>query len=336
MRKHICGEALLPFIRHALSGTVDPDGAVHAERFTERQRSRYAFDSNKLNGDFVLPARAGSGICLALQTDSAIIGLRFRWLPCIRETDHATFDLLLDGRLWDSAVITSPTAFEIGFPLPEGEHEVRLVFPWNAEIRVCELILSEGAEAVPAKEKSVRILSLGDSITQGYLAEHPSMTYTGILARKMNAELLNQGVGGYYFEKASLDPALARFAPTLITVAYGHNDYVFRPEKEALLSGMADYLDALTAIFPHTPILGVLPIYCASANARTRDCIRDFSEQEAYAGMKSLYERYPQVTVLEDDFFPHHPDFFAVDRLHPNDAGFLIYGQKIAEIAKNR
>ena len=54
------------------------------------------------------------------------------------------------------------------------------------------------------------MICFGDSITQGYTSKFSSLSYVNQVARALNAEVVNQGIGGYYFNEATIDP----FFPT--------------------------------------------------------------------------------------------------------------------------
>lgn len=79
--------------------------------------------------------------------------------------------------------------------------------------------------------KNEKVLWLGDSITQGYGPLRSSCTYVSVANRILNYDIINQGIGGYIYDKNSL-MKMEGYEPDKIIVALGTNQY-----KDNLLSG---------------------------------------------------------------------------------------------------
>ncbi|MDO4488011.1 MAG: SGNH/GDSL hydrolase family protein [Eubacteriales bacterium] len=151
----------------------------------------------------------------------------------------------------------------------------------------------------------------------------------------LNAEILNQAIGGYWFEGASLDDELKSLKPDLITVAYGTNDYSLSETLEIFINGARGFMDRLTEIFPDTPVLAIMPIWRADRKFHDRSRMLDYSSTDAFAALREMYAGYSNVTVLEDTYFPTSPDFLnSEDRLHPNDLGFTFYADAVTDASK--
>ncbi len=330
MKQIIDGEALKPFIHNAFRTEFDPDGVLYVSRFTEKQVGCFAYESNKLAGDLYARAQASSSVTIDLMTDSSFIGIDFTSKFWIGNTSKIV-DLVVDGKLMNGYALKREyaTPKQMAFVLPKGMHHVQIFIPFGTQIGVKDIIVDETASVLPAPEKDLRIISFGDSITQGYLGSHTAMNYVGRMITGLNAEVLNQGAGGYYFEAEVLDPALSSWQPDLITIAFGTNDYGYRPTPELFETSVRDYMESLTAVFPGVPVLGIMPIYRADAILISRGLMWDFQFEDAMEILRKVYASYPQVTVLEADYFPQVPDFRVEDRVHPNDAGFLLYGEAV-------
>ena len=80
-------------------------------------------------------------------------------------------------------------------------------------------LLDDGA-TIEGLYRKYKMISFGDSITHGYDAIYPSLSYASQLAQNLDAEQLNKGIGGDIFFPALLDEKDA-FEPDFITVAYG-------------------------------------------------------------------------------------------------------------------
>lgn len=327
MKKTFEGKELIPFLHNALRTEVNGQGELCVSRFTEFQLERYGEVGRELDYDFMPRTRASSGVTLDFYTDSDTLALTYSW-EAVTAAEGLSLDLLVDGVFYEHFYKADARNQMAGFALPEGEHRVTLVFPWSCDFRLKSLTLGEGAKFRTLEEregKRLRILCLGDSITQGYYAERPAMTYASTVARNLNAECLNQSIGGFLFEERVLDPVLKDWDPDLILLAYGTNDYGFSTGLNDYRERAAKFLEKLNALFPNTKILGIMPIYRNDSNCFARVCMKDYSIPESHQALRELYANYPNVSVLEDDYYPHSPDFFAPDFLHPNDLGFQIY-----------
>ena len=319
----IPAESLIPYIHNALDTEMCSDGTLAFSRFTQSQQARYRYDSARLSqNDLFTITYASANVTLEMETDSHVFGMDFRWKDRVNH-GFASFDLMVDGRLWGHLYTDKEKCRLLAFKLlGDGKtHHVQLFMPWSAEVRVRSITLSDGA--------------YGDSITQGYLGTHPAMNYIGCVTRELNAECLNQAIGGYYFEEASLDDRLANWQPDLVTIAYGTNDYALRPTLADIVSHAEAFCRRLTEIFPGIPILGIMPIYRDDERHHMRELMRDWSFRDELEALGHVYAQFDQVTVLEDTWYPRHADFLAPDQVHPNDMGFLLYGQRVTEAVRN-
>ena len=103
--------------------------------------------------------------------------------------------------------------------LKNGEKKVILYFPVDADIAIKNFYSDADVFAV---EKGEKVLFIGDSITQGFGTFETGQTFVNVANRILNYEILNQGIGGYYFDKNSLMP-LEKFTPDKVVIAMGTN-----------------------------------------------------------------------------------------------------------------
>lgn len=333
----ISAKELVPFIHNALETYVDGEGFLRFSRFTKKQAARYRYDSVRISqNDLFAITFASSNVTVEMDTDSSVFGMNFRWQDKVKH-NFLSFDLMVDGCLYQHFYTTKEKCKLFSFPLPGDEktHRVQLFFPWGDEIRLESIVLSEGAKAEPVPDKKLRILAYGDSITQGYIGLHPAMNYAAHMTRKLDAECLNQAIGGYYYEEESLDEALAAWKPDLITVAYGTNDYALRTTSEEVAMHAEAFYKRLREIFPKTPVLALMPVYRNDERHHMRELMRPDSFEYMKELLRGVYARVPGLTVLEDTYFPRHADFLAEDEVHPNDLGFAYYGEAVVNAIKN-
>ena len=325
--KKLTGPSLYPFLHNCLSADTDTGSICRIRRFTVRQYDAFRKESLASGTDFCLKADSSANVMFDLVTDSDLLGVSFSMEQTSR-SPFASFDLLVDGILWNHRRYTRFSDETLSFDLPAGEHRISLFFPWSAATAIHALFLSDGSHAVPVHKKK-RGIAFGDSITQGYAVTHPSMSYVGCVTRELDMELLNQGIGGYCFDQNSLDSGLAVYKPDVILVALGTNDYDIRESLEAYRREAGAYLERLVSIFPDIPVLCLLPIYRDDESFHVMKRIRSYSAENAWNSIAELCLPYQNITVLADSYYPRASDCFAEDMLHPNDLGGVIQGNAV-------
>lgn len=305
----------------ALEVTEDADG-FHFERLMPEQKAAFT----AVDETFGPKCNACSGIRLDFETDSDLLAVRWHKAQVTTRT-FCFFDVLVDGELTlHSGTLDCGIEPEgsFCFALPEGMHHVQIFLPTVVGVCLRSVALSDGAQVIP-HHPAKRILIHGDSITQGYDALCPSGGYAHILARHYDAEILNQAVGGACYHAEVLE-YVGDFDFAL--VAYGANDWTkktpetFGPDADA-------FFKKLKALYPTMPVYVILPIWRADDMTRP-DAVGDFRECRALLGMLAEKQGF---TVLDDyDMVPHDVRLFSDRRLHPNDAGFALYGQRLVEM----
>ena len=320
---------LSKMIHHVLSYDFDEQGELHFRRFTEAQREAYKAASL----DWFIRTKASAGVTFDFVTDSAYIVLQMK-LDTASSKTWSDFDLYIDGIFTNRKKFPDIDAKLLHFILPEGEHRITLYFPWTVETVVSAVYLSDGA-SVKAVSKKAKAIVIGDSITQGYITEYTSLTYTNRLARELELELVNQGIGGCRCEESTIDESLLCYKPDLIVFAYGTNDYTKYDAREEFCRNTSRYLEKLTSLFPQTKIVALLPIYRNDGNHQTREIFREYSFEDARNILLETYAGYKNITVVKETKIPHIPEVFAPDYLHPNELGFQYMAEAIIDVVKD-
>lgn len=314
---------LSKMIHNVLSCSFDEKGSLHFHRFTEAQREIYALESE----DWVKKTLSSASATLDFITDSDFITLKFDLYPGSSQK-WGSVDLYVDGVFCDTRYADDLSIKLAGFPLPEGQHRVTVYFPWSAQTVVNEVHISDGASVLPV-EKKCRLLCFGDSITQGYMAKYTSLSYVNQVTRALDAEVVNQGIGGYYFHEATLDESILAYQPDIITVAYGTNDYSRYETAGEYAQASGKYIKKLAGLFPNTKIVGILPVYRNDQNHQVRKLYRSYSLDAARQILREHYAALPNGYVIEETGIPHIPQAYAPDFLHPNEFGFCLMAQGV-------
>ena len=301
-----------------------PEGTI-PQRFTPAQLADYAAAPAQ-----EVRSRCAAGICIALTTDSAEISIDFSSGNGARSI--AFFDLTVNGMLaatagWENyAGGRNCVTFQIPHESARQEQVVHIYLPHCRELILHAVTLPDAASAAPIAAPERTLLCLGDSTTQGMTAKSPFSTVAVQLARFLDMRLLNQGVGGDVFDAVHLD-ALPGTPPSLITVAYGTNDWGRTETAEAFRKTAADYLKKLRDLYSASEIFVLTPIWRADwQEVRAMGSFADIA-----ASIADVTSQFPNMTLINGlDLVPHMPEYYADGKVHPNDAGFLHYALNAA------
>ena len=297
----------------------------HACRFTEKQTEFYA---RKNGGELLKKAHATSSIKLDFITDASAFS--FDWF--MREASSRRFyhfDFYVDDVMTDHFDAEKTTACGRGhasFSIPEGAHHITLYLPnlmmttlYNAELT--------NATFIEPMKKSRKFYFLGDSITQGYDAIYPSMSYVNRIANVMDAEVLNQAIGSEIFDENILDPALP-YQPELVVIAYGTNDWARCKTHEEFLDGADRFFRRVIELFPESQIVYISPIFRGETE-KDNSPVGEFFSCAKELG--ALAEALGIFHVDGQKLVPHLPAFYSDLTLHPNDMGFSFYAENFVK-----
>ncbi|HEX2950365.1 MAG TPA: SGNH/GDSL hydrolase family protein [Armatimonadota bacterium] len=266
-----------------------------------------------------------AGVVLDLLTDSDVLYLKAQIGPGARQP--AYFDLYVDGVFVGTLGSATPEEVIEGelHWKSTGTMRVTLYVPQCRMFGFREVALADGASWSPAPLQPT-LLALGDSITQGMDAHHPSLIYPAVAARALGMGLYNCGVGGYVFDAASLpDPPITD--PALITVAYGTNDWSCHHD----VAHARDYLARVRTLYSTVPVVVLEPIW------RTA-CDGDPAEPNSYTladyrrELAAIVDEFLDVRYLPmSNLLPPGPVFLS-DGTHPDSVGHITYGENLAKM----
>ena len=323
-------KADLTLIRKLVHGAVEvkeENGTVQMFRFTSAERDAY-----RKYADYTMKTFAASGIRLEFRTDAQSVVLAGTASPASSRKFYY-FDAAVNGVLCHHAGFESceeHPEFRFEIPLGSGSKEVCIYFPCLTRIGLTSLEFF-GESVIESVVKNHQLICYGDSITQGYDARYPSLSYPNQLADFLHAEMFNKAIGGDLFNPA-LAAAGERIRPDLITVAYGTNDWSFSSRVSFMESCSASFRN-LTERYPDVPVLAVLPIWRTPCETRITK-VGSFSEM--YEMIRKITADYPQIRLVNGHaLVPHLESCFSPDVLHPNDFGFQFIGRNLLREINN-
>ena len=242
---------------------------------------------------------------------------RFFW-----KGSEDSFELCVDGLITDIRYVKELSEEgTIKFELPEGTKDVIIYLPADATVGIKNFEID--ASVMPA-DKTEKVLWLGDSITQGYGPDRSAETYVSVANRLLNYDIINQGIGGYIYDKKSL-MKMEGYTPDKIIVALGTNQFWAEDGRKAV----EEYYETLTGLYGNDiPILCISPIWRGDIPDARLKFIKFCDEVKEIAGS------YKNVTVVDGfKLVPHLSEYYK-DNLHPNCLGTETYGRNLVEVIR--
>lgn len=300
---------------------TEENGCFRFFRFTPAQRELYG----QLRPQYNEKVLATAGVRLSLETDAEFIGFDY----CLKtgsSRPYGFFDVYENGTLKHHFGDMVPSEMEGRgeIQLSPGMKKVEIHFPWSCITSLANVEVSDGAQ-VKATEKTRRMIAFGDSITQGYSAIYPSLTYMSRLTDMLDAECFNKAIGGdKFFPELADSPDSVE--PDLITVAYGTNDWN-GCTRDLVEERCRQFYQALARRYPKAQIFAITPIWRKDGGKETQFG----APQPAVADLiASVCADIPGVTVIRGGgFVPWLEEFFEDKYLHPNDMGFDFYAKNL-------
>ena len=261
---------------------------------------------------------ASTAKTLEFSTEARGISFDYKFLW---EGSQDSFEIAVNGLITDIRYVKElEKEGSIKFNLPEGKKDVIIYLPSDSTVVIKNFEIDAAYTRAKKKEK---VLWLGDSITQGYGPLRSSETYVSIANRLLNYDIINQGIGGYVYDKKSL-LKMEGYTPDKIIVALGTNQYGSETMKD-----VEEYYETLIALYGNEiPVLCISPIWRGDQPEGYRKFV-DFCSK-----VKKIAGAYKNVTVVDGfDLVPHLSEYY-IDNLHPNCLGTENYGRNLVEVIR--
>lgn len=256
-------------------------------------------------------ASTGKTLEFTTEAESFSVDYKLIWLG-----SEDSFELAIDDQLCDIRYIKElEKEGTLRFTLPKGSKNVTLYLPADATALLRNF---EADSAVTPAVKGPKVLWLGDSITQGYGPLRSACTYVSVANRLLNYDIINQGIGGYVYDKNIL-LKMDGYMPEKIIVALGTNQFGCETMKD-----IEEYYQRLMEVWGNDmPILCVTPLWRDDV-PNGYDTLVRFCEN-----LKKIAGSYPNVKVVDGfRLVPHLHEYF-LDKLHPNCLGTEVYGRNL-------
>ena len=290
------------------------DGYLQSFQYTEKQIEYFkgAFDM------WYDRCTASTAKTLEFITEATKVSFDYK---VIWKGSPDSFEMMVDGLITNIAYIKDiMDSGTIEWELPEGEKNVVIYLPADATVLIKNFTIDADVKR-PAKNE--KVLWLGDSITQGYGPLRSSCTYVSVANRILNYDILNQGIGGYIYDKNSL-MKMEGYTPDKIIVALGTNQY-----GDETMTAVEEYYERLMEIYGNDiPVLCITPLWRGDSQDGLPTLIKFCKNIANIAG------QYKNVKIVDGmKLVPHFSEYF-LDNLHPNCFGCEVYGRRLVEEIK--
>jgi len=316
---------LLSLVHGAIGTGSAEDGGVYFLRLTDKQMKLYE-KVNETDSAMIPRSYCCVGMKMEFVTDEEKIGFSYRMGYDTASYGQKIFDVFEDG-VMTAAVRMDEKGGEFSYTRMKKESsKIEIYFP-NCSQTIITGISSEKFVPTSKDGGKRKYLALGDSITQGAYAVHPSLYYGNALSRFLDAEFFSFGIGSEVFRPDVIDPDHP-FVPDIITVAYGINDSVRPLTDEQIEENSAEFFSRLKKAYPKAAINAVSPIWINRYDPREAGY-----DGEAYVvrfdriarSIKKAADLVGANFINGLEICPHCPEFYMDKAVHPNDTGFLLY-----------
>lgn len=301
---------------------TEEDGSLTFYRFTDEQSQLY---KQHRNPEYQRKTFSSAGIRMSLATDSKHLGFDYK-LGYGSSRMFGYFDVAANGVLVAHAgadnILHHTGRVEV--VLPSGRKTVDIYFPWSKSTELFDFTLDDDCELAPIK-RELTLLAYGDSITHGYDAEYPSLTYFSQLCDRLGADGYNRAIGGDGFFPELLD-SYEPVEPDIVVSAYGTNNWNTQP-RPAFTDVCREWHKRLSEKFPDAKIFVITPIWRADGDRESK-----FGSplEAACEVINDICEPYRNIKVIDgQSLMPRDTGFYSDKYLHPNDLGFCRYADRL-------
>ncbi len=286
------------------TGVLYYDETGEPQRLSENQKNAFTADGIKDKARFYFT----SGIKISFDTDAESISF-------VTE-NGGKYEVYVNYLpVWQKITENGEKA-EIA--LGSGNKCVQIIYPFMKIGKISSVNIS-GETFVSVHKFDKKFLFYGDSITQGMSAEHDSFCYCAAVSNYYNAEILNQAICGSAAFADTIEKT--NFDPDVVFIAYGTNDYGCRRTSiEHLRTETAKYFSKIKSLYGDKAVFVITPIWRADANVRAAGSFEDMIDFYKKTAKENGFIVVDGLTLV-----PHDPQYYADERLHPNEKGFMLY-----------
>lgn len=300
-------------------------GSIHVEVKDDGYNMFYRCNQEQIdhlkNVDTFLYDRALFQASVTIEFDTNATSIIFNY-KVFKTGSYDSFDVYVDGFAYQFIELVSyikQATVEVN--LPEGHKRVVLYLPCDAEVGVKDFFIN--GEYQKVSKKPTKVLCYGDSITQGYGSLRSSITYINTIANQLEWEVINQGIGGYYFDESYISTK-GITTPNMILVSFGTNQLWSEDKYDRI----DKFFHRLSEVYPNIPTIVITPIWRGDRQG-SNELILEMAEY-----INKTCTIYENVVVIDGYKLIPHIEYYFKDKLHPNGLGMEVYGRNLVKVIK--
>lgn len=321
-----------------IDGPIRFEGAVSVARTAEGVipwRLDRA-DRDLIDDSLLGVAQVPAGVRLTFESDTRALDLALS-NPA---TEHASVDLVVDGRLIETRPLTPGRSVLRFDNLPPGNKCIELYLPTYGITTVHGVSIDAGANCRPWEDRRPRWVTYGSSLTMCRRAHSPTRAWPAMVSRALGWHLTQLGFAG----QCKIDPIVARTIGRLpadvISLCLGINTYAGEFSPRTWLPAVTGFVLTVRDAHPTTPLMLFSPMYSAPRESTpgptglTLQLMRQWLA-ELVERLRARGDRHVAHVDGLEVFGPpdaHHMP----DQLHPGGDGIELMGRRIERIFRHR
>ncbi|HEY5562643.1 MAG TPA: SGNH/GDSL hydrolase family protein [Clostridiaceae bacterium] len=283
-----------------------------------------------------------SGGMIRFKTNSNKLSIRVELLR--NETSRQCSQTLLSGFdvyvdygegmefIYTLCIENNPLCYSAQLPseLREGIKSITIYTPLQNPIKSIFIGIAEGTIIEAPNDFTIKnpILFYGSSITCGFCASRPGLTYPARISRSLNANFINFGFGGQAKGDLLIAKAISELNLSCLVMDYDYN----APCKDFLEATHLPFYSAIRKAKADLPIILISAPYKYKDTknlSERRQIIEDTYNYARANGDTNIYYINGGEFMAKDEWAD-----FTVDLVHPNDMGFSRMSEKILPYIK--
>ena len=234
---------------------------------------------------------------------------------------YDSFDVYINGVAHQFISLKSEIQQDrIEIELPKGNKRVVIYLPCDGEVGIKNFVINGKYKKINNRKT---LLCYGESITHGYGSLKSSLTYVNVVKRKLGLDIVNQGIGGYYFDENYIVP-INGYKIDNILISLGTNQLWSNDKYERI----SKFFSKLNQVYPNASVLVVTPIWRGDVDGAD-ELIADLKNH-----ILKVCSEYSNITIIDGYNLVPHIEYYFLDKLHPNALGMELYGINLLEELK--
>ena len=311
-------------IFHNCIQVKETEHGLLACRFTDVQLAYY----RPMGAGVMERVLATSGVCLSFVTDQDVVSFDFfinsfaRSPVCFDVWENGRY--VLPIRFADETKTGTVTYQRRQSP----ESTVTIYLPCTCETYISSINFGAYKSVEP---RAAKLLTIGDSIMQGMNGVFPSVNHMTTLANRLGCYMVNQGVGGRYYDAESFDEA-TDYEANVVLFALGSNDINVFKSAEKVAENAVQHIRKAQKRYPSAQFVMVTPVwrYDIEADPALKALFYEITRSLEQVGRENGCR-----TICGLDLVAHSEAYFGPHNAHLNDLGFAQYALSLIGALKD-